>query len=489
MAKVTESIEKYVGSIENLVAKHYKAKAKRRPAPAIPQAPWIAPGESKAGHWTVGISKQELVPDDIGSGRYYIAGYYGPKQVTGMHDPMCATAIWLDDNAGKGALVLVSVDCVGFLRHDADVIRQRLAGWSKQHGCREMHFFGTHNHAGIDTLGLWGKLPKSGRDKKFIQLMQDQICEAIVTAYHTRRCGDLYAGQVGEPEGYHDDYRLPKVYSKTLTRLRFAPKDGGAPVYLVNYAAHPGMLGSKNTLVSADWVYWFRQDMEEKTGGDVIFINGLIGGLIYPHEENPDDVWFSTEFAGHRIAELALAVSEERKLEPKIGTMSQDIYLACDNTLLMLGGVLKVIPARMHATGEGRFGVSLKSSVNYFEIGNVAEGDSVRILTVPGEMFPELAYGGYLPEEEAGSGSPEQNPAPLLELANDPGLVMFGLGDDELGYIIPPNDFFLDEKRPYFTNGMDQNGRKHYEETVSVGAGAAAVIAETWKEMLERIKT
>ena len=482
MAKVTESIEKYVGSIENLIAKHYKAKAKRRPAPALPQASWVATGESKAGHYTVGISKQELVPDDIDSGRYYIAGYYGPKTVTGMHDPMCATAIWLDDNAGRGALVLVSVDCVGLLRHDADVIRQRLAGWSKTHGCRAMHFFGTHNHAGIDTLGLWGKLPKSGRDKKFIQLMHDQICEAIVTAYHTRRCGDLYAGRVDEPEGYHDDYRLPKVYSKTLTRLRFAPRDGGAPIYLVNYAAHPGMLGGENTLVSADWVYWFRQDMEEKTGGDVIFINGLIGGLIYPHEENDNDKWFSTELAGHRIAELALSVENERKLEPKIGTMSQDIYLACDNTLLTLGGVLKVIPAQMHATGEGRFGVSLKSAVNYFEIGGL------RILTVPGEMFPELAYGGYLEEDLASGGSPEQNPAPLLEIAGDPDLVMFGLGDDELGYIIPPNDFYLDEKRPYFTNGHDRHGRKHYEETVSTGKGTAAVIAETWKGMLERIR-
>ncbi|MCL2301487.1 MAG: hypothetical protein FWC27_15190 [Firmicutes bacterium] len=481
MAKITEQLEKYVSTIENAVARHYKAKAKLMPAPAIPQAQWNAPGESKKGHFTVGISKQDLVPDDLDSGRYYIAGYYGPKAVTGLHDPMCATAIWIDDNSGKGALVLVSIDCVGFLRYDADVIRARLAGWSKQHGCREMHFFGTHNHAGIDTLGLWGKLPKSGRDKKFIQLMQDKICEAIVTAYETRRCGELFAGQVEEPEGYHDDYRLPKVFCTKLTRLRFAPFGGGAPIYLVNYAAHPGMMGGKNTLMSADWVYWFREDIEAKTGGEVIFINGLIGGLIYPHEEdlpNPE----ATEIAGHRIAELALSVGEEHRLEPRIGSMSQDVYLACDNTLLTLGGVLKVIPAKMQATGEGRFGVSLKSSLSYFEIGDL------RILTVPGEMFPELAYGGYLEEDLASNGSSGQNPAPLLEIAGDPDLIMFGLGNDELGYIIPPNDFYLDEKRPWFTNGHDQHGRKHYEETVSTGKGTAAVIAETWKGMLERMK-
>ncbi|MCL2495083.1 MAG: hypothetical protein FWE98_05440 [Oscillospiraceae bacterium] len=481
MAKVTEQIEKYVGSIENLAAAYYKTKAKLCPAPAIPKAEWIPPGESKTGHYTVGISKQEMVPDDVASERYYIAGYYGPKTITGMHDPQCATAIWIDDNAGRGALVLVSIDCVGFLRYDADVIRQRMAGWSKRHGCRAMHFFGTHDHAGIDTIGLWGKLPKSGRDKKFIDLMHDKICEAIETAYNTRRCGELYAGQIEEPEGYHDDYRLPIVYSKILTRLRFAPFDGGAPVYLVNYAAHPGMMGGKNREMSADWVYWFREDIKAQTGGEVIFINGLIGGLIYPHEEDVPNLE-ATEIAGHRIAELALAVENEHKLEPRIGVMSQDIYLACDNTLLVLGGILKVLAAKFQATGKGRFGLSAKTALNYFEIGDL------RILTVPGEMFPELAYGGYLEEDLASNGGSAMNPTPLLEIANDPDLIMFGLGDDELGYLIPPNDFFLDDKRPYFVNAHDQHGRKHYEETVSVGVDAAQVIADTWKDMLERIR-
>ncbi len=481
MPNIKAVLEKSVGAIEKQVTRHYLAKAKKRPAPPLPRAAWNPVTESKKGHYTVGISRQELVPDDVCDDRYYIAGYYGPKKVTGVHDPICATAIWLDDNSGRGALVLVSIDCVGFLRYDADVIRRRLAGWSKTHGCRDMHFFGTHNHAGIDTLGLWGKLPKSGRDKKFIELMHERICEAIKKAYETRACGDLFIGQVTEPEGYHDDYRLPKVYSKVLTRFRFVPQNGGKHIYLVNYAAHPGMLGGKNTLLSADWVYWFREDFCAATGGEVIFINGLIGGLVYPHEEYPGDTFASTELAGHRIASLALAVEGERKLEAKISVMSQDVYLACDNTLLTLAGVLKIIPAKMYATGEGRFGVSLKTALNYFEIGDV------RILTVPGEMFPELAYGGYLSEDIASGGSPDQNPTPLLEIAGDSELLMFGLGDDELGYIIPPNDFFLDEKRPYFADGRDQNGRKHYEETVSVGKGAAARIADTFREMLSQI--
>jgi hypothetical protein len=482
MAKVTQALEKYIGAAEEGVAKITKARAKMRPAPPIPKAQWDPVREARADYFTVGISRQEIVPGDIASGRYYIAGYYGPKAITGVLDPVCATAIWIDDNSGKGGLALVSIDCVGFARYDADIMRKRMADWAKRTGCRAMHFFGTHDHAGVDTLGIWGKLPKSGRDRKFIKLMHDKICEALETAYMTRREGDLYAGQIEEPEGYHDDYRLPHVYCKTLTRLRFAPRYGGREIYLVNYAAHPGMLGSENTLLSADWVRWFREDIQAGTGGEVIFINGLIGGLIYPHEEYPDDRLRSTELAGHRIARLALSVENERRLEPKLSAMSQDLYLACDNTLLAVAGLLRVIRARMYATGAGRFGLSVKSAVNYFEIGDL------RVLTVPGEMFPELAYGGYLEEGTASGGGSAQNPVPLLEIANDPGLVLFGLGDDELGYILPPNDFFLDEKRPYFDNGRDQHGRKHYEETVSLGKGTAQAIADTFKEMLRTIR-
>ena len=482
MAKVTESLEKYVGSIESLVAKYFKFKAGKWPAPPIAPAEWIAVKEAKSEYFTVGISKQEILPDDVASGRYYIAGYYGPKAVTGVLDPQCATAIWIDDNSGKGALALVSIDCVGFMRCDADAIRARMAGWMKKTGCRAIHFFGTHDHAGIDTLGIWGKLPKSGRDRKFINLMRNKICEALVTAHMRRHEGDLYVGKVDEPEGYHDDYRLPHVFCKTLTRFRFAPRYGGSEVYLVNYAAHPGMLGGGNTLVSADWVHWFREDFCAATKGEVIFINGLIGGLIYPHEEYPDDQLRSTELAGQRIASLALSVEEERKLETRISTTSQDVYLPCESTLLTIAGLLRVLPEKMQATGEGKYGLSVKGALSYFEIGDV------HILTVPGEMFPEVAYGGYLPEEGAANGGPDQNPPPLLEIAGDPDLVMFGLGDDELGYIIPPNDFFVDKERPYFTNAYDHLNRKHYEETVSLGPETAPRIAETWKDMLNRIK-
>lgn len=48
-----------------------------------------------------------------------------------------------------------------------------------------------------------------------------------------------------------------------------------------------------------------------------------------------------------------------------------------------------------------------------------------------------------------------------------------GLCNDELGYIIPDNDFFLDSKLPYINNGKDNFDRSHYEEINSTGPDTA----------------
>ena len=44
---------------------------------------------------------------------YYVAGYSDNNPATGVLDAPQATALLLDDNSGRGALLLVSLDAVG----------------------------------------------------------------------------------------------------------------------------------------------------------------------------------------------------------------------------------------------------------------------------------------------------------------------------------------------------------------------------------------
>ena len=82
----------------------------------------------------------------------------------------------------------------------------------------------------------------------------------------------------------------------------------------------------------------------------------------------------------------------------------------------------------------------------------------------------------------------EVNPKTLTDICDDKELLIFGLANDEVGYIIPPNDFLLDENIPYLNRARDRHGRNHYEETNSLGKATAGKIAEVFEKMYNKAR-
>ena len=469
-------------ALEKVLSKPFQLRSIAYHAPPLPEPVWDCPAEVKSDFFTVGLAKEDLTPPDLLTHRYYMAGYGFFKPVQGMLNPIYATALWLDDNSGHGGVLLISVDCVGLMNNDVEELRRRLAPFCRTTGCRAVHVMSTHCHASIDTMGFWGPLPKTGRDKRFFALLFDGIVRAAERAYATRRDGDLFAGSV-VTEDLQQDKRLPEVFENTLTRLRFAPLDGGKEIHIINFANHPEVLGSHNVQLSADYVHWLRERVKDGCGAEVIYFNGAVGGMITPTTvEGFGESVKSSQASGERTAEAAMSITQERKLQPKVGVISKKFYVEIENTVFALCGVLGVMPRPKFPTGKGRLGVSMETEMAYMEIGDV------HILMVPGELFPELAYGGYLEADIAAVGGPELNPPPLREIADDPELIIFGLANDELGYFIPPNDFLLDEKLPYLARTWDKNERKHYEEMNSTGPKSAHILAEAFGEILRAVK-
>ena len=66
---------------------------------------------------------------------------------------------------------------------------------------------------------------------------------------------------------------------------------------------------------------------------------------------------------------------------------------------------------------------------------------------------------------------------------------LFGLANGEIGYILTPNDYYLHPTLPFISEGRDKTGRNHYPETNSLGPQTAYKIAETFKEMLNKVKS
>ena len=85
----------------------------------------------------------------------------------------------------------------------------------------------------------------------------------------------------------------------------------------------------------------------------------------------------------------------------------------------------------------------------------------------------------------------KENPTSLIDISkkyNIDNLIIVGLANDEIGYIIPPSDFIVDDEYPYVVDTKDSKGENHYEETMSVGETCADRIAIAFEKCLEKIK-
>jgi hypothetical protein len=299
------------------------------------------------------------------------------------------------------------------------------------------------------------------------------------------------------------DSRDPWVVDPNVGAARFVDERGETIVTLLNWACHPETAADENTLWSADYVHALRRTVETGSewvtapgrtgvGGPALFINGALGGMMTTlgvEVTNPDgDTYQSASFEkadsiGQIVGEMALDALDvgEEIAEPRLSFMATRFPLVVSNAAFLFAfknGLLE----REIMDVDGQMGIETEMALV-----NVGP---LRMVTVPGEMLPELAVGGYDGSHVHAPGVPvvdPMNPNPpnldaapvgpyLLEriAAEDPLRYpwIIGLGNDELGYIIPEYDFLLDDLLPYFNEPEGD----HYEETNSIGPHMAGVV-------------
>ena len=461
-------------------------RAARTPAPKLDEAAFDYLATAKTDRFTCGFGNAPMLPEDIDSAPYYIAGYRENNPARGVIDPQYASAIWLDDGSGRGGVLFLVFDAVGVLHKDVCRLRASLADFTLISGCRAVFVMSTHDHAGIDTMGLWGPLPRTGKNKKFMQILFDSAKKAAFAAYRDRRAGRLYHGNIEVPD-LQEDIRTPEVYSRTLTRLRFVPDDGGREVWFLNFAAHCESLQGCNSLVSADYPCYLRERIRQKTGAEAVYAVGAVGGMISMKVEDENTLrrehrlLESTRGIGTRLADYAISIDNDKPLSPRLNFIRQAFYVNVENPLLTVAGMVGIIEVDRYAL-PGRDMPTILTELTYMEV------DTLPLLFLPCELFPELAYGGALEADASATGKgAEINPPLLTKTAGRDDLVIFGLTDDEIGYVLPPNDFFLNPEKPYLDKGVDALGRRHYEETNSAGPETAAAIGNTFARVMERV--
>ena len=389
-----------------------------------------------------------------------------------------ARAAWID--AGAGGVLLIGIDCVGLSKATIDRIRDRLFTLCAENNCVSINVYATHSHASPDSLGLWGPLAVDGKNDEYMEALIEAAVQAASAAMSNRRTGELRFGKI-ETQGILYDSRDPQVYDPYLYQLRFANTDGEEGLRLLFYGTHAESMRGDNTILSRDFPGVMCDVVTHETGDYAMFLPGAIGGLLYTNiltEEGYFDAVENMELTGNAMADYALSISAstETVIPPELSVARTTFTASMDNPMYLYLKFLGVLENEV-LEGDSDSGYLVRSEMTVLRLGDL------HIVCMPGEIFPELVFGGQY--HYYGTGG--ENPKPLCEIAAEYGaenLLIIGLCNDELGYIVPPSDFLVNETAPYIEKTEDPTGENHYEETNSLGPKTAHTIAETFASLL-----
>lgn len=452
-------------------------------------------------------------------GDYYVA--------TGAHDPLWARAVVL--RAGGVGVALVALDLIGLLREEVLSIRESLGDLGLDHvvvAC-------THTHAGPDSLGLWGPNPLTdGKDPRLLEHVRRQAAAAVREAASSAVPVRLTVAETRFPREFGAlirDRRDPIVIDDRLVVLRAEALTGETVAILVNGAVHPETLGQESGLLSSDFPHFLREGLEqggfvaggervEGWGGVAIYFSGALGGLLTTLRTRVSDedgrVLPARSFEKtQRIGELgAWAVTRAlRGAEPAdvdgLEVATRTFFVPVDNRALRLANALGVIQRTTYRNGRpaGVWGSEVETEAAVVTLRG-GRGPVAQFLAVPGEAFPELLLGGHLAggeecwqttarkremdgvgRERVGAAHPRVPPeTPWLAHGKSPFTFVLGLANDELGYIVPANDFVFPRYLPRRRYGIDRCGdRMHYEETLSASSRLAPALSRVLADLLE----
>ena len=398
----------------------------------------------------------------------YIAGYHTGREITGILDEQQARALWLSD--GNASMLIISVDCVALGSETVQTIREKLSDFCRRTGCDSVNVVATHTHAGVDTLGLWGPVGIDGKNSVFMEALIDGAVTAAEAAY-ADRCEGTLSYSATEIARLQEDSRDPQVYDNHLYQLCFTPADDAHNgIRLLSFAAHAEALRGDNTLVSRDYPGLVCDMISERTGKDVLFLPGAIGGLIMTPEltRGEFDARENLLLTAEAIASCALSAEEGRQLLPDLKYAQVQWETPLNNTIFLYYKFLGILQNDVHQSLTGAY--YLQTELTLVRLGDLT------LALLPGEIFPELV---------SGTGDPE-DPEGLQQIAARYGmedLLVVGLANDEIGYIVPPSDFVLDEELPY----LQEAEGDHYEETNSLGPACAEDLAQAFEKACKAV--
>ena len=465
------------------------------------------------------------VESDAGEGdgvfqAIWLAGYNSARPANAVHDDIWARTLVF--SKGDVDLALVSVDLVGLFLNDVERVKEIVHETHPE--IDHVIVSSTHVHSGPDVLGQWGRIPgTSGRNEAYQEQLLTTIALSVSDAWLNRKVATMSVGSIdvstySSEKGSRNiisDLRDPKIIDIEMGVARFDDVQGNTIATLLNFGNHPEVLTGGSLQITSDFVDATRRGVEsgidypdkhvDGVGGICVYMSGAVGGMMSPlrvevtdgsGNSYRDNTFEKSDALGNVMAELALQAlsGSESVTDPSLSFAQQQFDVPVENVLFQAAFRSGMFDRELSNYEVGDVIEPFKTPLVTTEI-NLVDLGPIRMQSVPGELLPELAIGGYddpaQPHTDLESiiGDDNINPPNLSEAPQGPYIKelmgkkynwIIGLGNDELGYFVPSYNYQLSDVSPYIQEAEGD----HYEETNSLGPSAYPVIEAEIQNLL-----
>ncbi len=364
----------------------------------------------------VGAAVRTITPDPL---LPVSGGMDSPKPVREKRGELTARAMVV--RKGNVSVAIVALDLLGFPSVLADRVRARVS----RVPAANILIAATHTHSAPDCYAFPDGQGGHTGSIEYMEMVTVKAAEAVNEAIDRLQSARIKIG-TGEAQGkIAYNYYAPDLYDRRMSVIQAQSLDGKTIATLVNYAIHPEVLGNDAGICSPDLVGPLCAELERKSGGIALFMNGAQGGMVTADNrdlDRPKDpargYWHDSRTWEECVRIGTLMATEAMRIIKDAPDQAKPT-LYCDSLMVRFPVESDVMWAMIvgsplhYPHSDDR---SIRTRINLVNLGNA------QILTIPGEALPNIGF--YLKRKMHGTHQ-----------------LLFGLTNEAFGYIMTKVDF------------------------------------------------
>lgn len=427
---------------------------------------------AEGAKWSIGYANASILTGkELDGGDYYVGGSLSvtKKLATSQWDDQKVRTIAISD--GDGINIFAAIDCYGLANTDVRAMREKFMTYANEKGLsiKSINISALHQHSCVDTFGLngnilealflssvrtiFGKELPSGQNKDYMDNLYNVTVQSMKDAVANMKTGTLYFGTVDITE-YIRDKRNPQVFDNNLNRFRFVP-DEGKETWIVNGSVHCVGNGASKTDLTGDYPYYMEQYINENYDANFFYILGAELAITSKSDtlvldENTlakEGNKYRIRVYGETLAQKLASITEETVVAPILNISFKEVWVDVENNILTFAAKGGLLVSNIKKKGFAKY--AIVTEVGYCEFGT-----DIAVVIAPGELAPEIAFGGATTAAESWQGEDWEYDS-FQERVGDKKLIVFGLTNDQIGYILNSNNWhsFLIENEEISSTG------------------------------------